>query len=240
MRRLALLIGLALIVTGVVYGPTVARGYAPHKQTCKTVTKKIHGKKKKVRVCKSVKAKLTNTPTQAPMATSTATATATAIPATATSTATKTTAQRFKISHDSAGMTYVDDTETGMQAAAGRVQVGTMEALGTDFASLGLTAVFVYVQERNISFTRDNGDGPGTYRALNDFSLSGGHVSCCGPADQPYNPVHFANLIQGDVNDGWLTYAIPVPAAGDYTLYWRENLTDEIRRAVPFLQIHVD
>jgi hypothetical protein len=246
MRRIALLFGLGLILSGVAfagYGPTTASGSVTHKQSCKTVTKKVHGKKKKVRVCHEVKAKPTATRTRIPTATPTATATSTAtetpVPPTPTSTPTLTLAQRFRVSHDANGAVYVDDTVTGMQAAALRVETGNTEVLGTDFSILGLTAVFVYVQERNISFTGDNGAGPGTYRVGGDFSLKpGGQVSCCGPADQQYDPVSAPRLIQGDVTQGWMTFNVPL-GSGDYTLSWRENLTDEIRHDVPMMQIHV-
>src|SRR5579864_4214754 len=50
----------------------------PDKKVCKTVTKKVHGKKKRVRVCHTVKPKPTATPTDTP----TPTATPTPIPVT--------------------------------------------------------------------------------------------------------------------------------------------------------------
>lgn len=81
-RKLMLALALlSLLVAGVTEGVTpVVHAATVQKRVCRTVTKKVHGKKKKVRVCTAVAAKPkptatdtprpTNTPTPQPTATS--------------------------------------------------------------------------------------------------------------------------------------------------------------------------
>jgi hypothetical protein len=80
MRRIAVLLSVTLFLAGMTtvrHRPTVALGAAPNKKTCKTVTKKVHGKNAKVKVCKTIKVAPTSTPTNTPTATATSTPTAT-------------------------------------------------------------------------------------------------------------------------------------------------------------------
>jgi hypothetical protein len=84
MRRLVVVLTMALFLAGISAAgraPAIVHGAAVHKQVCKTVMKKVHGKKKKVKVCATVKAapKVTATSTPLPTATSAPTATATAV-----------------------------------------------------------------------------------------------------------------------------------------------------------------
>jgi len=88
MRRatvLVVLMSMALIA-GWVLQPSSAIGAHDTKKVCKTVTKKVHGKKKKVRVCHTVKvahpptATSTPRPTDTPVPTATPTATSTPKP----------------------------------------------------------------------------------------------------------------------------------------------------------------
>jgi len=78
---LLLTICLALLM-GWVIQPSSAIGSHESKKVCKTVTKKVHGKKRKVRVCHKVKAKAkpTNTPTPSLVPTATPTPTNTPMP----------------------------------------------------------------------------------------------------------------------------------------------------------------
>jgi hypothetical protein len=102
---LTFMVALALVLVGVA-GRTASMAHgsptahAAAKKVCKTVTKKVHGKKKKAKVCHTVKAAPsatptgtpTPTPTSTPAPTSTPTKTPTNTPtATPTSTATSTT-----------------------------------------------------------------------------------------------------------------------------------------------------
>lgn len=85
MRRATTLITVMFLalIAGWVFQPSSAIGAHDTKKVCKTVTKKVHGKKTKVKVCHTVKPKPTNTPTSV----STATVTPTLLPtATATNT----------------------------------------------------------------------------------------------------------------------------------------------------------
>jgi hypothetical protein len=65
--RILLLISLGLLLAGTsatARPSAVAIGATVHKTTCKTVTKKVHGKNKKVKVCHTVKAAPKPTPTK--------------------------------------------------------------------------------------------------------------------------------------------------------------------------------
>jgi len=83
MRRfwvLCLSAAVLLAITPAAYGAGNAHSATFAKKKCKTVTKKVHGKKKRVKVCKSAKppaAKPTKTPTNTPTPTSTPTLTPT-------------------------------------------------------------------------------------------------------------------------------------------------------------------
>jgi hypothetical protein len=88
-KRIILSVGLVLLLAGIstaaIQAP-IAHGAAAQKRVCKTVTKKIHGKKKKVRVCHNVKTTSpptsTNTPvpTRTPLPTDTPRPTITPVP----------------------------------------------------------------------------------------------------------------------------------------------------------------
>jgi hypothetical protein len=72
----------ALLMVAALSGKSVpAHGAASTKQACKTVTKKVHGKSKKVKVCHTVKAAV-KTPTPRPSNTATATPLPTSTPTT--------------------------------------------------------------------------------------------------------------------------------------------------------------
>jgi hypothetical protein len=91
-QRLAVLMCCLLVLAGVMTGggPVAASplGAGPAKKVCHTVTKKVHGKKQKVKVCKNVaKPKPTATPTAQQLAQRLATAIATASSEDARSTA---------------------------------------------------------------------------------------------------------------------------------------------------------
>jgi hypothetical protein len=101
MRRFwTILCLVTLLIVAALSGKTVpAHGASVAKQSCKTVTKKVHGKSKKVKVCHTVKAApkpkatRTSTPTSTPTATNTPIPTNTPTPrptATALPTATNT------------------------------------------------------------------------------------------------------------------------------------------------------
>jgi len=100
---LVIALGCILVAGAGLSGPARSSGVLasvhglPAKKKCTYVTKKVHGKKKRVKVCRTVKAKATPTatalPTEAPTDTPTATATTSAgapPQSTATSTATPT------------------------------------------------------------------------------------------------------------------------------------------------------
>jgi hypothetical protein len=82
-RRMLLLISLGVLFAGLSAAgrpSAVAHGAPVQKKTCKTVTKKVYGKNKKVKVCKTVKAPAKPTATKTPRPTSTPLPTASPTP----------------------------------------------------------------------------------------------------------------------------------------------------------------
>lgn len=78
MRNALVLVTMALLVSGLTVfdqQAPIVHGAAMHKRTCKTVTKRVHGKKRKVTVCHTVKTAAKPRPTRTPRPTATPTAT---------------------------------------------------------------------------------------------------------------------------------------------------------------------
>src|SRR5947209_5613780 len=85
MRRIGLVVALTLMIAALLWPEARASASrsthaVPAKKQCKVVTKTIHGKRKKVKVCKTIRSALpapTATPTSTATSTSTATPTST-------------------------------------------------------------------------------------------------------------------------------------------------------------------
>lgn len=233
MRRgtLVLTVCLLMVVQGEVGRVPTAHGAPTMKRVCHKITKKVHGKKRKVKVCHTVAQApvatkvptATSTPTASPTPTRTPTPTATAT-ATSTPTPTATPKPRFATEHD-AGMDLILDNLTGVGAATSEYTIGLNNNYGLSPDS-GRLYFWMLGFEKNY--------GTGSYlSSYFNWKLvsSEGTVYAPEPGypsekSGPTLPV--VDLGYNEQNIGWMEFNVPF-RADVYTVEWNENY------AVPFL-----
>jgi hypothetical protein len=191
----------------------VVHGAVAQKQSCKTVTKKVHGKKKKVKVCHTVKT--------APKPTVTATPTPTTTPVnTPTPTATPPSGHALSIHDEGSGIALLSDDTTDNSAAVGRLVYGPIAANGTTAPS---NQFFQWL----IAAEQANGTTP-YVSSVNNFRLTGDDGAVY-PLVQIGNPKGTTGTTLADMtingpsglNSGWVAWSVPV-RANTLTVSWNE------------------
>jgi hypothetical protein len=215
-KRIPVVIGLVLLLAGmsaVGRQAPLVHGAVARKQTCKTVTKKVHGKKQKVKVCHTVKA------AAKPAATKTPTPTVTPVN-TPTPTATPLPGHALSIHSEGTDIALLSDDTSNNSAAVGSLVYGPLAANGTKASS---NQFFQWV----VGVEQANGTTP-YVSSVNNFRLTGAD-NAVYPQVQVGNPsgttgTTLANMtLNGPdgVNDGWIAWSIPA-RANTLTVSWNE------------------
>jgi hypothetical protein len=230
MRRVSAVLAVLVVAGLALYSSQPSRrALASHpalpvlaKKKCKTVTKKVHGKKKKVKVCTKSKAKPKPKPTATDTPTATFTPTATLPPtptstptATPTPTATNTSTPRFSRS----GST-ITDSYTGVSATAQKLVYGYEDNFQTSPAA-GDAFEWVLASESD--------QGPARYdSSYFNFELQNKATGVVytlqsgTPLNATENIMPVVSLSSGQTNLGWSEATIPNTPATYYVM-WDED-----------------
>ena len=210
LRRITLLLGITVLLSAACFtgrAPTTALGAPAGKQSCKTVNKTVHGKKKRVKVCHAAK----------PVPKPTATATPTPTP---TPTATSST-HNLSTHGAGTGIALLSDDTTNNSAAAGSLVYGPLAANGTTAPSGSFFQWVVVVEQAN---------GTTPYlSSVNNFRLTGDDGAVY-PQAQIGNPEGTNGATLADatiagpdgINTGWVAWSVP-QRANTLTVSWNEG-----------------
>jgi hypothetical protein len=236
------IVGIAILLllglgSGSVRGATAEPGV---KKTCHTVKKKVHGRIKKVKVCKAV-VKPTLTKTPKPTATATVTLTPTVAP-TVTATATPTVTPTPKLASVSVGLASVDPRLTVSRDGSNYVFTDPVLGGHIEFDSLhiglddkGQQQFYAHVSASKSPSPNDgevHGFDMGSYTTV--FSLVAGNLhpyyfNNFAAACNELPAFQFTQVYNGETDSGWIcTHDLPQGATGQYTLNITSSAGDRI------------